>query len=88
MNFKLIEELDTDTGIDWWNSNRERVNVVIRSFNDWQITHRFDEWEGRVVIAKAEACERYGESNDFSCWQYEILSDIKDFVRSNIDDSE
>ncbi|WP_336761529.1 hypothetical protein [Paenibacillus sp. USHLN196] len=88
MNFKLIEELDTDTDIDWWNSNRERVNLVIRSFNDWQTTHRFDDWEGKVVIAKAEACERYGERYDFSSWQFEILDDIKEFVRSSIADSE
>ncbi|PZT57460.1 hypothetical protein [Paenibacillus silvae] len=88
MNFKLIEELDTDTDIDWWNSNRERVNAVIRAFNDWQTIHRFDQWEGKVTIAKAEACERYGESHDFSGWQYEILEEIKEFVRNNIDDSE
>ncbi|MBD8839446.1 hypothetical protein IFU39_16660 [Paenibacillus sp. CFBP 13594] len=88
MVFKLIEELDTDTEIDWWNSNRERVNAVIRVFNDWQTVHRFDEWEGGVVIAKAEACERYGERYDFSGWLYEILGDIKDFVKSSIDDSE
>ncbi|PYE51597.1 hypothetical protein HUB98_06160 [Paenibacillus barcinonensis] len=88
MIFKLIEELDTDTDIDWWNSNRERVNTVIRVFNDWQTIHRFDQWEGKVVIAKAEACERYGEQYDFSRWQYEILGEIKEFVRNNIDDSE
>ena len=80
MRIEYIEELDEDTNIGWWNTNRKKLNSVIQIFNDWQIKHRFDEFEKEVLIARIKACRKYGDNNDFSDWQYEILDDMEKFI--------
>jgi len=80
VRIEYIEELDEDTNIGWWNTNRKKLNSVIQIFNDWQIKHRFDEFEKEVLIARIKACRKYGDNNDFSDWQYEILDDMEKFI--------
>jgi len=80
MRIEYIEELDTDTGIGWWDTNRIKINSVIQIFNDWQVKHKFDEFEKEVLIARIKACRKYGDNNDFSDWQYEILDDMEKFI--------
>jgi len=83
MEFHLIERLDTDTGISWWDANRRRLNDVIHKFNEWQTVHRFDDWERQVVKAYIELCERAGEDLDFSDWQFELLTEMKQFLEKH-----
>jgi hypothetical protein len=80
MNIKLIEELDINTDIEWWNNNRKRLNKVIYAFNEWQTIHKFDKFEKEVVIARVKACREYGEEHEFSNWQFEILDDIENWI--------
>lgn len=80
MRIEYIEELDEDTNIGWWNTNRKKLNSVIQIFNDWQIKHRFEEFEKEVLIARIKTCRKYGDNNDFSDWQYEILDDMEKFI--------
>jgi len=80
VRIEYIEELDEDTNIGWWNTNRKKLNSVIQIFNDWQIKHRFEEFEKEVLIARIKTCRKYGDNNDFSDWQYEILDDMEKFI--------
>lgn len=83
MRIEYIEELDTNTGISWWDENRRRLNSVIQCFNNWQIKYRFDEFEKEVVIARIKALRKYSEERDdrsFSDWQYEILDKMEEFI--------
>ena len=80
MEIKLIEELDTDTAISWWNTNRKKINSVIQHFNDWQIKHQFEDFEKQILIARIKACREYGQENDFSDWQYEIMDNMEKFI--------
>jgi len=48
--FKLFEELDVPTGIDWWDRNRRKINEVIISCNDWQTKYKFDDFQRDVVL--------------------------------------
>jgi hypothetical protein len=76
LTIKLLEELETDTGIGWWDANRRKLNEVIQCFNDWQVKHKFDSFEKDVLLARINACRRYGEENSFSGWQYELLDEM------------
>ena len=80
MEIKLMETLETDTGIIWWDRNRNRVNEVINAFNDWQLIHRFNEFEKEVIKAKIKLCYKFGEENNFSDWQFELLDEMKQFI--------
>jgi hypothetical protein len=88
MDIKLITYLDTDTSIDWWNGNRKRLNEVIERFNKWQTDYRFDQWEMKVVKAMIVSCRKYGEKNNFSDWQFEILDEIEEFIKEYKSDTD
>ena len=78
----LIEEVEVNTNIDWWNVNREKLNNVIRKFNKWQTVDKFDEYEKDVVLAMIDSCRRIEGDRDFSDWQYDILNDMENFINS------
>lgn len=80
---KLMELVNANTDIDWWDRNRERLNEVITLFNDWQIKHRFDAWEKEILVAKLKLCREFGENNTFSDWQFEILDDMETFIKEH-----
>jgi hypothetical protein len=77
----LMEETEPNTEISWWNTNREKLNSVIRSFNDWQIVHRFDDFQREVVKAKIDSCRRWGHNNEFSDWQFDELREMEEFIQ-------
>ena len=78
----LIEEVEINTDIDWWNVNRKKLNNVIRKFNKWQTVDKFDEYEKDVVLAMIDSCRRIEGDRDFSDWQYDILNDMENFINS------
>ena len=78
----LIEEIEVNTDIDWWNRNREKLNNVIRKFNNWQTIDKFNEHEKDVVLAMIDSCRRFGEDNEFSDWKFDILIDMKKFINN------
>jgi hypothetical protein len=78
----LMELLETDTSVDWWNSNRQKLNEVITSYNDWQTIRRFDDEEKENLKTKIKLCREFGNKNHFSKWQYEILDDMESFVET------
>jgi len=78
----LLEEIEVNTNIDWWNRNREKLNNVIRKYNNWQTIDKFDEHEKDVVLAMIDSCRRFGEDNEFSDWQFDILIDMKKFINN------
>jgi len=80
MDIKLIERLDINTGINWWNTNREKINEVIDVFHDWQIKNKYDSFEMKVLQARIDLCREYGKSHSFSEWQYEILDTIEEYI--------
>lgn len=82
MKLHIIEELEVNTGIDWWDENRRRINKVISEFNNWQTKSRFDEFEKQVVLARIEACRKYGNEHDFSDWQYDLLNEMETFINN------
>ncbi|NUJ17429.1 hypothetical protein FKN04_12670 [Bacillus glycinifermentans] len=87
-NIKLIEELDTNTNIEWWNDNRKRINQVIKLFNDWQIEHRQDSYFGHLVLAKVNTLREWNKDegdSGFNDWQLEILDEIEQHVKEVLD---
>lgn len=77
----LIEELDVDTGIDWWDGNRRKLNSVIKMFNEWQTIHKFDEFEKEVVLAKINAVRKWGCGyNSFSDWELDLLNEMENYI--------
>lgn len=76
----IIEKLDVDTGILWWNGNRQKLNEVIDMFNKWQTEYQFDEFEAEVVLAKINITRKYGFVNDFADWQYELLAEMEEHI--------
>lgn len=84
-NIKLFEELDTNTGIDWWDTNREKVNEAIRMCNEWQINHRQDRYYAELVLAKINSIRVWNDdraSSNLNDWQIELLNTIEDHVNS------
>lgn len=86
--FYLIEEVEY-TSVPRWNKGRERLNLVIRKFNNWQRAERFDEWGANVVLAEIDLLERtlsewslYGDSPQ---WQTDIINTMRDHVRACIE---
>lgn len=84
---KIIEELEVDTDIEWWNENRKRINVIIRMFNEWQTKHRFDSYEKKVLEAHIKSLRRSHRENDgyheFSDWQIDIIDEIENWVNNH-----
>jgi len=78
----LIDEIEVDTNINWWNENRRKLNKVIRKFNNWQTVDKFDEYEKDVVLAMIDTCRRDGGDKSFSEWQYDILNDMEKFINN------
>lgn len=88
-NIKLIEKLETDTGIEWWNVNREKINEVIELHSDWQINHRQDCYRAELVLAKVKSVRKWSEdrgSKELGGWQIEILNEIEEHVESVIEE--
>lgn len=84
MKLHLINNVDENTGISWWDENRKKLNELIRDFNDWQIVHRFDMWQLKILEAKIDMVKRYSdEAGDasFSEWQLDIIKEIEDHIR-------
>ena len=81
-NIKLMEELDIDTPIEWWNENRRKINEVIRMFNEWQIDHRQDEYNAELVLAKVKSLRDWNKSGnkEFNDWQIDILDNVENHV--------
>ncbi len=75
---KFIEEVSEQTGISWWDENRRKLNEAIRWYNEFIGTHNRS---SEMVLAKVDQIRRYGESNDFSDWQYDILNEIESKVK-------
>lgn len=80
---KLMELVDADTGISWWDRNRERLNETITLFNDWQTKHRFATWEKEILKANINLCRAFGEAKKFSDWHFEILNDMETFIKEH-----
>lgn len=78
---KLIELLDEDTGINWWDVNRKRVNEVITLFNNLQFNPHFSDWDKLTVQAKLDLCREFGKNHDFGDWQFEILDEIEEVLK-------
>jgi hypothetical protein len=79
---KIMELLNADTDISWWNANRARLNEVITSFNEWQTKHRFSSFQKKVLEEKIRLCREFGDQNDFSDWQYDILDKMESFIKT------
>lgn len=90
LKFKLFEESDTNTGIDWWNKNREKINVVVRLVNKWQLEEAYDERKGVGILAEIEYIRkkhpRY-DDKELSDWQYDILDEIESFVKEQMEEN-
>ncbi len=83
MKLHLINSVDENTGISWWDENRKKLNELIRDFNDWQIVHRFDMWQLKVLEAKIDMVKKYhDEAGDgcFSDWQLDIIKEMEDHI--------
>lgn len=63
------------------NNNRERINDIIRMFNEIQTMYKFDAYKLRYVKATIELCKRYGKINNFSDLQFEILDKMYEFIK-------
>lgn len=77
---KLMEMVDQNTGISWWDVNRKRLNEVMTAFNEWQVKHRFDSFELEVLTARLKLCREFGDDNNFSDWQYALLDEMEEFI--------
>ena len=51
VGIKLLPFWSEDTPIAWQLAGRKSLNEVIRRFNDWQTTLRFDPLEAEVALA-------------------------------------
>lgn len=80
----LLEEADEDTQISWWNANRKMLNEIIRAFNEWQL-RGFSIHSRYVVEALLNRCEQSAESNNFSDWQMETLSQMRQHLSATVD---
>lgn len=86
--YKIIDLLETDTNVSWWDENRSRINRVIKEFNNFQLEYQFDEYRAKIVKAKIKLCREYGKENNFDDWQYEILDKMEEFLRYYISEDE
>jgi hypothetical protein len=75
---KIIEELDVNTPIDWWNDNRSKLNAVIRLFDAYQLVQNQN--MQAVLLAKIISVREWGKSHNFSEWQYNLLNDMEQCV--------
>jgi hypothetical protein len=74
---RFIEELSETTGISWWDENRKRINEAIQWYNEFvENGTRSPE----LIIAKVDQIRRFGQKNEFSRWQFDILNDIESRV--------
>lgn len=81
MNIKYLNELETDTTINWWNSNRIKINDVIKIFNEWQTEHDFSEKHKKILLARIEALKEYGKDHSFSEWQFIIINEMEEHIK-------
>lgn len=80
----LLKEIDEETDIEWWTTNRKKLNEVIRSFNQWQL-NGFSE-EGREVVSQAvETLKEFGDNNSFSDWQFDIITEMREHLEKTVD---
>lgn len=80
----LLKEVDEDTDIEWWTTNRKKLNEVIRSFNQWQL-NGFSE-DGRTVVSQAVAdVQEFGDNNSFSEWQFDIIKEMRQHLEKTVD---
>ena len=86
--FYLVEEIEMSS-IPRWNKDRERINLVIRKFNDWQRVERFDEWGANVVLAEIDLLERALSEvmlcGDSPGWQMDIINTMRGHVTACIE---
>jgi hypothetical protein len=80
IKIKLIEPLETNTDVTWWNINRKRINKVIKLFNEWQTIHKFDDFEAKVVKAHIVSCRKLGSKEWFSSWRFDLLNEMDNFI--------
>jgi hypothetical protein len=79
---EFIEEVSEDTSIGWWNENRRRLNEAIKWYNEYvENKNRSAE----LVLAKVHQIRKFGETNEFSRWQFDILDEIESKINRERD---
>ena len=78
---KFLEKSNENTSIGWYNINRNKVNLVIDKFHEWQLVDKFDAFQKEVLLGMIMFTRKFGEEQDFSKWQFDILNEIEEHIK-------
>lgn len=53
-DLKFVEEWNANVNISWWKANREKLNKVIKPYNEWLIDGKFEKEIGERLLRMCE----------------------------------
>jgi hypothetical protein len=81
-DYRFVDTWPTDTGVDWWNECRTKLNVVIDAYNEWQVDGFPVERRQRVVAMIRLGLQTIGQRDGGSSYREE-LEGMLAFVERN-----
>lgn len=78
-----LEEWDENTGINWWNDGRKKLNKVIRKFNQWQINGMTEKKKIKLLSKIDHGKQTFG-SWDGGSGYWDELDKMEDYIKNNI----
>jgi hypothetical protein len=78
----FLEKWNENTDIDWWNDCRKELNIIIQTFNDWQL-EGFNYGDYIKLIALIEYGKQTIGERDGRSGYMEKLEEMEQFVKLN-----